>query len=109
MSRTKQRKPVRLGAMAERQDEAEPTYMRILIQANITDKDTAAPLAWSLWIHVNSDAVVCQKKAKLKENLHPRTRFKSTYKETAAVLSKMTEDELLALKIRVLKKPLVFM
>ena len=72
------------------------------------DCPAEAPLAWALWIHVNSDAVVCQKKANLKENLHPRTRFKSQFKETAAVLGKMTEDELLALKTRVLKKPLVF-
>jgi hypothetical protein len=103
-SRKAVQKQPRLGAMAERREETQTSYMRVLLLAGITTPDTLAPGAWSLWLLVNEDPVVLEKKAKLPK-INQRTGFLSRYAETAHVLAQMSTAEKLRLKYRVLCAP----
>jgi hypothetical protein len=105
MRRTIERRSARpVGAMAERREETQTTYMRVLLKAGLIDGEMLAPGAWSIWLKVNEDPVVLEKKAKLPK-IHQRTGFLSKYAETAHVLNEMTTVERLRLKFRVLCKP----
>jgi hypothetical protein len=105
MRRTIERRSARpVGAMADRREETQTTYMRVLLKAGLIDEETLAPGAWSVWLRVNEDAVILAKKAKLPK-IHQRTGFLSKYAETATVLDQMTTVERLRLKYRVLCLP----
>jgi len=66
------KKVKRLGAMADRREETATSYMRTLLKAGLTTKDTMAPTAWSVWLRVNEDPVILQKKTRLPK-IHQRT------------------------------------
>jgi hypothetical protein len=103
--RKQQQKPARpVGAMADRREETATSYMRVLLKAGLTDEETLAPGAWSIWLKVNEDPVILEKKAKLPK-IHQRTGYLSRYLETAHVLDAMTPVERLRLKYRVLCAP----
>jgi hypothetical protein len=100
--RKQQQKPARpVGAMADKREETQTTYMRVLLKAGLIDGEMLAPGAWSIWQLVNDDPVILEKKAKLPK-IHQRTGFLSKYAETATVLDQMTPVERLRLKARVI-------
>lgn len=105
MKKGMRKRTKRLGAMADRREETQTSYMRVLLKAGITTSDTLAPGAWALWLAVNEDKVVLEKKKKLPK-IHKRTGFLSRYAETAHVLERMMDEkELTQLRLRVQKLP----
>ena len=104
MRRKVERRSARpVGAMADRREETAFSYIRILRKAKLIDEETLAPGAWELWLKVNEDRVIVEKKTKL-DKIHQRVGYLSRYLETATVLQNMTTVELLSLRLRLLTK-----
>jgi hypothetical protein len=88
-NRKLERRPARLGAMAERVTSDTPSYQRILRRFGIVDKEQPLSTAdaWSTFLHVQQ-----------------RTGILNSYIETEAALCKFSDEDILRLRGRLLAR-----
>jgi len=83
----KEKRPKRLGAMADRQRETSPSFTRILHRHGLCPADLSTPAAFYLFTRIGSDPVVVALKPRA---VVPKTNQLGTYARTAAALDRLT-------------------
>jgi hypothetical protein len=85
--RYREKRPKRLGAMADRQTETSPSFTRILHRHGLCPADLPPAEAFDLYTRIGSDPVVLALKPRA---ILPKTNQLAVYTATERALAKLT-------------------
>ncbi len=88
--RYKEKRPKRLGAMADRQRETSPSFTRILSKHGLCPADLPPAEAFDLYTRIGSDPAVLALKPR---EILPKTNQLAVYTATERALAKLTATQ----------------
>ena len=88
--RYREKRPKRLGAMADRQRETSPSFTRILSKHGLCPADMPTPAAFDLFTRIGSDPVVLALKPRA---TLPKTNQLAVYTATERALAKLKDAQ----------------